>query len=87
MKNFLGLILMALGAMATLYCGLVSLGFIGISLIGFIGTLGREGGRDLILYGGFGGLATLLSLGVYLLGKALRNAPPRPRQNPYSRYF
>lgn len=72
MRKLFGTLIMMAGIIIAAYCGLVALGFLGISLIGFIGTSGREGGKEILQYGGIGAVLVLFGLVLCGVGKRLR---------------
>lgn len=72
MRQVAGLLLMIGGIIIAAYSGLVAAGFVAISLLGFIGTHGREGGRELLIYVAAGALSVGFGTALYTLGKWLR---------------
>ena len=75
-KSFLGGLLMVVGGLMAALCGLCT---VAVVLEGFFGPRGELlTGPDLAIVGLFvGGIPTLIGLGIFLIGRALRR-PARP---------
>ena len=78
----LGLLLLITGVLM-LTAGLaLGLPFTGVFLIGFLGTGGREAGRELALFLPLTLIACGIGLALIRVGRWLRPPPPRPAPNP-----
>lgn len=67
-RRIAGRLLWILGWLCVGACVMVGGSFIGIFLIGFIGTGGREAGRELLQFGGYTLLGLLVSWSLIQLG-------------------